>query len=249
LASDSRAGTLVKTLLVVLGLLAIAVPSHASGITYEYISDASLDGPNTGPTGSTGTLTYTLVIDGVTGDATFTIDGAITADEVWSIGWFSFKFSEGNISLALSDLDWDPDDTSGPWSIATSSTAVPIGGTTHNLTNGGRSAIYVDSLLDGSPEIPLDGGICLTATFCSVDTPVIFTFTVALPNRWSEEEIEFKAGYYDGLSGKKKNPKFITGQLSKELLETVPDGGTTLSLLGGALLGLGLLRRKFRTRL
>jgi hypothetical protein len=41
--------------------------------------------------------------------------------------------------------------------------------------------------------------------------------------------------------GTNGNPEDL--QLSQS---TVPDGGATLMLLGGALLGLGTLRRKFR---
>ena len=37
------------------------------------------------------------------------------------------------------------------------------------------------------------------------------------------------------------------GSRSQDLLTVVPDGGATLMLLGGALMGLGVLRRKFRS--
>jgi len=228
--------------LVAIGILALALPASASTITYEYVSDTSVDGPGNDNGGdSTGILTYTLVIDDASGDATFTISGAITSDEIWRAGWFNFKFSEGNTALAISDLDWD-ETKSGPWSVAQDGVTQVLQGNQYvSITQGGRSAIYVTSLASPAPD-DVTQGLCLTDAHCTVDTPTSFTFTVTLPSGWSEDAIEFQAGYYDGANDK---GKIITNRLSKELDETVPDGGTTLSLLGGALLGLGLLRRKF----
>ena len=42
------------------------------------------------------------------------------------------------------------------------------------------------------------------------------------------------------------NLRFVTGAPAQDMLVYVPDGGATLMLLGGALMGLGALRRKFR---
>lgn len=59
------------------------------------------------------------------------------------------------------------------------------------------------------------------------------------------------AGYdFGGYAVKALNLNYVTGAPAQSLLTmvptTVPDGGMTLMLLGGALMGLGALRRKFR---
>src|ERR1044071_6579992 len=156
--------------LIAIGILALAVPASASSITYEYISDVSVDGPNKDGAASTGTVTYTLVIDDVTGAAEFSIDGSITAAEVWQAGWFSFKLDEGTTALALSGLSWDPAATTGPWAINDGSTNVlQAGGGYGSITQGGRSAIYVSSLAQGGAADDVTQGVCLTAGFCSVN--------------------------------------------------------------------------------
>jgi hypothetical protein len=230
-----------KTLLVILGLVATAVPAYASSITYSYTTLATDDGPGDG-------ITYTLDLDTVTGAATFTIDGATpSATEVWWADWFTFKFMDSTrLDLSLTSTAAG----TGNWSVADVDTNSSVqvlkagGGYTPLLTGGaGDIGFYTDSIASPAPDTVSDG-VCLTSTHCTSDLPAVFKFTVALPSGWTDSggEIPFKVGYYDGLTG---SGAVIVSKLSRELGEEVPDGGTTLSLLGGALLGLGLLRRKF----
>jgi len=226
-----------------LACLAAAVPAAATPVTYEYTSTSTDGGPGAG-------ITYTLVIDDVTGAATFTVDGTTAATEVWQAGWFTFKFVGGNTPSDITSLT-SPDGT-GPWSIAdvNENTNIKVlqGGTYNRLLVGSSTGFYVTSLAQGLPADDPTQGVCVTALYCSSDLPATFTFTVlGLPEGWSPDTISFQVGYYDGQTQK---TKWITNQLSEVLDETglppeaVPDGGATVGLLGLAMLGLWYMTKR-----
>ena len=231
---------IVKALTFV-GCLAIALPVGATTLTYEYTSTSSDGGPGAG-------IAYTLGVDSVTGAGTFTIDGAVTANEVWRAGWFTFKFVGGSTPSDLGALTYPT--ATGPWSIAdvNENTDVKVlqGATYNTLLAGSSSGFYVTSLASPAPDDPTQG-ICLTYLMCDPDLPLSFSFTVALPSGWNPDDVPFQVGFYDGET---KKFKLITNQLSRDLAEIVtqdllvPDGGTTLTLLGLGMVGLLYVRRR-----
>lgn len=221
-------------------LLAATTPAAAGTITYEYLSTSGDGGPGAG-------ISYTLVVNDVTGAVSFTVDGSTTATEVWTAGWFTFKFASGGGPLDITAFTSPV--TTGPWSVAdvNENTNVQVlqGGTYNQLLLGGSSAtgFYVTSLAAPAPD-DASQGVCLTAAYCTSDLPATFTFTLNLPSGWAADDIPFQVGFYGPQN---KKGKYMTNQLSREFEPTsvsVPDGGATVLLLGLALGTLAGLRRK-----
>jgi len=211
-----------------LACLAVATPAKATIITYGYTTLSGDSGPGGG-------ITYTLAINDVNGATTFTIAGTASSSELWTGGWFNFKF-DGSNPVSISSLT--PPASTGPWSIANSQVQVLGGGGNYNnLLPGGATGFYVTSLRQGNTAVPSQG-VCLAGS-CTPNLPAVFTFTLGLPANWDDTSIPFQVGYYDSLTG---SGHYQVNQLSRTF--GIPDGGATLVLLGGALLGLGVLRRK-----
>jgi hypothetical protein len=240
-------GSVVKYVWVsVLGLaLALCTTStaNATSITYEYLTVAGDPGPGGG-------ILYTLKVDTVTKAATFTIDGSSAATDVWRADWFTFKWGTANYELTNLVAP------SGTWNIADYDTNQNVkvlnGGTYSTLLESYRSGFYLTSIAQGGSGDPTaTGSICLapgSGTYqCTVALPKTFTFNIGVPGTFSESDIPFKVGYYDGVTGNKKNVQFVTGKLSQVLDEVVPvpDSGSSLTLLGLGLLAVGLLRHRF----
>ena len=219
--------------------MAVVTPAAAATITYDYLSTSGDGGPGAG-------IGYSLAVNDVTGAVTFTVDGSTSAGEVWTAGWFTFKFVSGGGPLDITNFTSPA--TTGPWSVAdvNENTNVQVlqGGTYNQLLLGGSSAtgFYVTSLAAPAPD-DASQGVCLTAAYCTSDLPAIFTFTLNLPSGWEAETIPFQVGFYGPQN---KKGKYITNQLSQPFEPTllVPDGGATLALMGIALAGLGVARRR-----
>jgi hypothetical protein len=222
-------------------LLGVASPGSATSITYEYVTTATDGGPGAG-------IIYTLKVDTVTKAATFTIDGSSSAVDVWRADWFTFKWSD-NTNYQLTNLVAP----SGSWGIAdydTNSTVKVLnGGTFSPLLEAYRSGFYLTSIANGSNNPTAPGSVCLApgsgSLSCTVALPKTFTFNIGVPLNYSVDEIPFKVGYYDGVTGSKKNVQFVTNKLSRALDEVVPvpDNGSTVGLLGLGLLALGVARK------
>lgn len=223
-------------------LLAAATPAAGGTITYEYSSTSGDGGPGAG-------ITYTLVVNDTTGAVSFTVDGSTTASEVWTAGWFTFKFTSGGGPLDITAFT-SPAST-GPWSVAdvNQNTNVKVlqGGTYNQLLLGNSSAtgFYVTSLAAPAPDNPSQG-VCLTAAYCASDLPATFTFSLNLPSGWASDEIPFQVGFYGPQN---KKGKYMTNQLSQAFepvtITVVPDRAATFMLMGIALAGLSIARRKF----
>jgi hypothetical protein len=227
-----------------------AAPSTATSLTYEYLTVAGDDGPGAG-------ILYKLEVDTTTKAAVFTIDGSASAADVWRADWFTFKWS--------SSADYELTNLVAPggiWKIADFDTNQNVkvlnGGTYSSLLEANRSGFYLTSIAQGGSGDPTAAGsVCLapgSGSFaCTVALPKVFTFSIAVPTGWNEDDIPFKVGYYDGLAVLgKRNVKFVTGKLSRELDEVfditaVPDTGSSLGLLGLGVLALALLRRGLAT--
>jgi hypothetical protein len=225
--------------LIFAALVMAATPAAASTITYEYVSASGDGGPGAG-------ISYQLVVNDITGAVTFTVSGSTTADEVWTAGWFTFKFMSGGGPLDITAFT-SPANT-GPWSVAdvNQNTNVQVlqGGTYNQLLLGNSSAtgFYVTSLAAPAPDDPSQG-VCLTAAHCASDLPATFTFTLNLPSGWTADAIPFQVGFYGPQN---KKGKYMTNQLSQAFVPTrVPDRGATLVLMGCALMCLGAARRMF----
>ena len=231
----------------VLGLalsLSTASTAGATSITYEYLTVATDGGPGAG-------ILYTLTLDTITKAASFTISGSSAATDVWRADWFTFKWGS-NVNYQLTNLVAP----SGTWNIADYDTNQNVkvlnGGTYSTLLESSRSGFYLTSIAQGGSGDPTaTGSICLaggSGTYsCSVALPKTFTFNIGVPGTFSEDDIPFKVGYYDGVTGNKKNVQFVTGKLSQVLDEVVPvpDSGSSLTLLALGLLAVGFLRRRF----
>jgi hypothetical protein len=216
----------------------VATPVAASPISYEYTSTALDGGPGAG-------ISYALVIDDVSGAATFTVDGASASSELWYGGWFTFKFIEG---ATPSDItSFGPPASSGPWSVAdvnqNSAVKVLQGGTHNQLLNGASTGFYVTSLAENGAADDPTQGVCLTGCL-PLDLPSVFTFTVTLPSGWDRDIIPFQVGFYGEPN---RQGKWTTNQLSRELdpPNDVPDGGDTFALMAGALVCVAASRRLF----
>ena len=230
-----------RNALVFAALLAVATPAAGSTITYEYLSTSTDGGPGAG-------IAYTLAVNTTSGAVAFNINGSTPSSEVWTAGWFTFKFVSGGGPLDITQFTY-PGNT-GPWSVAdvNQNTNVQVlqGGTYNQLLLGNSSAtgFYVTSLAKPAPDDPSQG-VCLTAASCASDLPATFALTLNLPSGWEAAEIPFQVGFYGPQN---KKGKYMTNQLSRAFQPAapVPDHGATLVLMGFGLVCLSVARRMLR---
>ncbi len=207
----------------VVALLLLALPAVGLAATYTWTDISS------GVPGSEYTLNITSVNPSLhTYSATFTVDTATYATP-WYINWFQFKMDDGTAATITSTS------TSG-WSIMNSGANINLAEFgNEKFANDTWSGLYQTTAVEGASlgdlalGVRLDGGSFTWAFNFILDAP----FNSDLP---------LQVGYYDGFSGGSSNP--AQTRMSQPS-NSVPEPGTLL-LLGGGLVGLGMLKRKFR---
>lgn len=211
-----------KVLLMFLGLAAMAAPSHATSITYELNYEFS---GATQPTGATPWLTATFDDGGGTGTVTLTMESSgLSADEFVRFWYFNFDPDLDATDLTIVNTDGEE--------------AVSVEKGENSFKADGDGFFDILFTFDNAP--PSDR---FTANLTSV-----YVFTLAGITASSFDFSSVQGGgngtYHTAAHIQTIGPDEESGWIGDKP-EDVPDGGTTLSLLGGALLGLGMLRRRF----
>lgn len=222
-----------KAILVVLGLVAMAAPSQAGTIYYfDQITN------NGGPGDNVESQLRVDVIDAGPGQVAFTfyndvgIESSISEiyfDDGSLLGIASITDSDGAGDAVVYTQGASPGDLPGGESLAD-----PF-----NVT----ATFLVDSVGNPSRGVNVLGEY-VTITFNLINGKTYADVLNALNNQPALDEGAADDGLRIGLHVRDINGVQSNSYINKPPDE-VPDGGTTLSLLGGALLGLGMLRRRF----
>jgi len=176
----------------------------------------------TGVFGSTGTNVYAIPADGLTITYGNTVDNTTTVppQSIASFGTLTVAGPTSGISDTVSDT----------FTLEIEQTTPTVGG--ENLTDTFTGDVTINSsgielqFTGGGPNVPVLG----SANFVPA-----WTFDLGNIQYWVNEYTPLAPSTSNG------GVSTINGAIS-----TVPDGGVTLMLLGGALVGLETLRRKLR---
>jgi hypothetical protein len=223
----------VKAILIFLGLVAMAVPSQASTILYfEQITN------NGTPADNVESQLSVEVIDNADGTVSFKFFNNVGTDS--SI--VEIYFDDGTL-LGLSTVT-DSDDAGTAVEFGFGDDVNP-----GNLAGGGSladpfNATVAFSIDSENPQVAR--GVNASSEW------VMTTFTLINEMTYADTLAALEQGAGDGglriglhVAGIDGSGADISNSYVNGPPDDVPDGGTTLSLLGGALLGLGMLRRKF----
>jgi len=222
-----------KALLVGLSLVAIAAPSQASTITYGFDEITANSAINVE------TQLFVQVTDETVGLLPGQVDFIFTNTGLLASSITDIYFDDGSL-LSIASI------TNGGgtnFSEGASPGTLP-GGNSIGFSNVAPEAYFTS---DSNPPTEPNGvnpGETLTIRFNLIDLQdwddVVAALNLGLANPGEDVVGGLRIGLHvQGLSDG-KSESYVNGPPT-----SVPDGGTTLSLLGGALLGLGLLRRKF----
>jgi len=210
-----------KALLVAMALVAMALPAQATSISYELNYEFS------GAATPSGSVLVTFDDQGTAGDVQVTISAAnLSGTEFIDDIYINY-----NPSLNVAGLSFS-------W----------VSGQKYNSVLTGTNAYQADG--DGKFDIVFDYPPppgTFAAKFTSGETSVYNILGAGITaNDFAFSSVESAgngsyhvAAHVQGIAAAPGS-----GWIGDKP-EDVPEGGTTLSLLGGALLGLGLLRRRF----
>ena len=206
----------------VVALLLLVFPGTSLGVLYE-LTDTSSDVPGT---------FYSLNVNPIADSSYNAVLTALTVyNPGWYIDWFQIKFDGGTAAI-ITDVNSAPGGASS-WSIMPSAGIDLAGFGAAKFPTSTWSGLYESSATQGAPKGDLDDGPQLIS---GVNYVWDFNFTLSAPLNPTPS---FQVGYYDPPA----DGNIQTTRLSQNFQVSEPG---TLLLLGSGLLGLTMLRRKFR---
>lgn len=217
-----------KGLGLVVALLLLTLPGVSLGGVFYQLADTSSD--------VSGTL-YTFEITSLGGTS---YNAVLTAQTVnnpadWYIDWFQIKL-DGGTAAVITDVNSYPIiNSDSEWNALQSGAGIDLAGFgSSTFANNTWSGLYETSAVQGATKDGLNDGPELNGGTYVWN----FNFTLSAPFNPTPS---FQVGYYDPPDG--TNGNIQTTRLSQGFQLSEPG---TLLLLGSGLLGLTMLRRKFR---
>jgi hypothetical protein len=197
------------------GLLALAAAPFAHALTFDITSDHATGGLGPAPFG-----TVTLLQNGTTVDVTVDLNAGYKFVLTGAADFMDFKFNAVGVTLADITIDQNAIFDNG-------NTLIKAAGT----FDGDGTGLFGFGITGQGQKNGLDGGF---------DTNIVFhvaNATIAdliAPNNLG---MIFVADLYSSVTGN-TGPADVSGPPS------VPDGGSTIALLGCAMVGVDFLRRR-----